>query len=66
MYAYVHCLSKLTSLVSLPDIRSMYKLLHRSSSAAAAKQMFAIRSLGFCRVKNYYFNFNKFMAKDPS
>jgi len=33
---------------------------------SAASQMFAVRSLGFFRVNNYYFDSNKFMAKDPS
>jgi len=33
---------------------------------SAANQMFAVRSLGFFRVNICYFNFNKFMAKDPS
>jgi len=32
---------------------------------SAANQMFAVRSLGFFRLNNYYFNLNKFMAKDP-
>jgi len=33
---------------------------------SAANQMFAVQSLGFCHVNNYYVNLNKFMAKNPS